>query len=208
MNSQKSKRTHGVWEKNKQDNNEKIDAGRRIIIAGGVSAAAAVLTSNSATVLGASSGSVEARISSLGIELPSMPSPVANYVPYKVSGNLAYIAGQIPMEAGVLLSPGKVPSQVSVERARQAATQCCLNILAALKEACDGDLDRVSACLRLEGFVACDDDFTNQPTIINAASDLIVEIFGERGKHTRIAVGANTLPLNACVEISAVFSIS
>ena len=208
MNSLKSKRRHRTWKEKEQDSGQTIDTGRRIILAGGVSAAAAVLTSNSATVLGASSGRVEAKISSLGIELPPMPSPVANYVPYKVSGNLAYISGQIPMEAGVLLSPGKVPSQVSVERARQAANQCCLNILAALKEACNGDLDRVAACLRLEGFVACDDDFTNQPAIINAASDLIVEIFGELGKHTRIAVGVNTLPLNACVEISAVFSIT
>jgi enamine deaminase RidA (YjgF/YER057c/UK114 family) len=88
------------------------------------------------------------------------------------------------MKAGVLQSPGKVPSQVSIERAQVAATQCCLNILAALKEACNGDLDRVSACLRLEGFVASDSDFTNQPAIINAASDLIVEIFGESGKHS------------------------
>lgn len=208
MNSQKSKHKHLTWKKEKQDNYQKIDTGRRVIVTAGVSTAVAVLTSNSATVIGASSGRVEAKISSLGIELPAMPSPVANYVPYKVSGNLAYIAGQIPMQAGVLLSPGKVPNQVSVKQARQAATQCCLNILAALKEACNGDLDRVAACLRLEGFVACEDDFTNQPAIINAASDLIVKIFGEPGKHTRIAVGVNTLPLNACVEISAVFSIS
>ena len=208
MNSKKNKNKKEILKKEKQNGCQKLDMGRRMIMGKGLSAAAVILTSNSVPLFGASSGRVETKISSLGITLPSIPNPVANYVPYKVSNNTAYIAGQIPMKAGVLQSPGKVPSQVSIERAQVAATQCCLNILAALKEACNGDLDRVSACLRLEGFVASDSDFTNQPAIINAASDLIVEIFGESGKHTRIAIGVNTLPLNACVEISAVFSIT
>ena len=100
-----------------------------------------------------------------------------------------------------------MPTQVSVEQAREAAHQCGINILAALKGACDGDLDRVRRCVRLQGFVASSDDFTAQPSVINAASDLLVEVFGEAGKHTRLALGSNVLPLNACVEISATFAL-
>jgi enamine deaminase RidA (YjgF/YER057c/UK114 family) len=112
------------------------------------------------------------------------------------------------MYAGELMYPGKVPTQVTVEQARAAARQCGINILAALKSACGGDLDRVRRCVRLQGFVASADDFTAQPTVINAASDLMVEVFGDAGKHTRLALGSNVLPLDSCVEISAMFVLN
>ncbi|MFK7862656.1 MAG: RidA family protein [Pseudohongiellaceae bacterium] len=151
--------------------------------------------------------SIESRLSELGISLPPVAPPVANYVAYQVAGNMAYIAGQIPFLNGELMHPGKVPSQVSIEQATAAARQCGINILAALKEACEGDLDRVNQCVRIQGFVASDDTFTAQPTIINGVSNLMVDVFGDAGKHTRLALGSNTLPLDACVEVSAIFSI-
>lgn len=150
---------------------------------------------------------VEARLRALGLELPELAPAVANYVPFVRDGDQVFIAGQLPMVAGTLLYPGKVPVEVSLEQARQAARQCGLNILAALKTACDGDLNRVRRCLRLEGFVASADDFQQQSLVMNAASDLMVDVFADKGRHTRVAVGVNSLPLNACVEIAAVFAI-
>ena len=167
----------------------------------------AALTS-SEYLLAANSGRIESRLSELGIELPPAPAPLANYVAYVVEGNVAYIAGQIPMNAGTLMHPGKVPNQVTVEQAQAAARQCGINILAALKGACNGDLDRVRRCVRLQGFVASADDFTAQPSVVNAASDLMVEVFGDAGKHTRLALGSNILPLDSCVEISAMFVLN
>lgn len=157
--------------------------------------------------LAQSSGRVEKRLAELGIELPPVPAPVANYVAYQVAGNMAYIAGQIPFLNGELIYPGKVPSQVSVEQAQAAARQCGINMLSALKGACEGDLDRVRQCVRVQGFVSSDDDFTAQPTVINGVSNLMVDVFGDAGKHTRLALGANTLPLDACVEVSGIFLI-
>ncbi|MEX2469394.1 MAG: RidA family protein [Pseudohongiellaceae bacterium] len=147
------------------------------------------------------------RLGALGITLPETPPPLANYVPYLVQENFVYIAGQIPMRDGELLHPGAVPTAVSVEQAREAARQCGVNILAALNAACAGDLNRVRQCMRLDGFVASGDGFTGQATVMNAASDLMVEVFGDTGRHTRTAVGVNQLPGNACVEIAAVFVI-
>lgn len=154
------------------------------------------------------SSRIETRLTELGISLPPVAAPVANYVAYQVAGNMAYIAGQIPFLNGELIHPGKVPSQVSVEQATAAARQCGINMLAALKGACEGDLDRVKQCVRVQGFVASDDDFTAQPTIINGVSNLMVDVFGDAGKHTRLALGSNTLPLDACVEVSGIFLIS
>ncbi len=147
------------------------------------------------------------KLDELGINLPPTPAPVANYVAYQVAGNMAYIAGQIPFLNGELIYPGKVPIDVSIEQAQIAARQCAINMLSALKGACDGDLDRVKQCVRLQGFVASEDSFTGQSTIMNAASDLMVDVFADAGKHTRLAIGVNTLPLNACVEISGIFYI-
>lgn len=153
-------------------------------------------------------GGHEARLGELGITLPEVPPPVANYVPYRVADGLVYLAGQIPFRDGELMHPGKIPNEISIEQGQEAARQCVINLIAALKAACDGDLDRVRMCLRLEGFVASADDFTQQSTVMNGASDFMVEVFGDVGRHSRIAVGVNTLPLNACVEVAGVFSIT
>lgn len=150
-------------------------------------------------------GRVQGKLDELGIELPPTPAPVANYVAYQVAGNMAYIAGQIPFLNGELIYPGKVPHGITVEQAQIAARQCGINMISALKGACDGDLDRVKQCVRLQGFVASDDSFTGQSTVINGASNLMVDVFGDAGKHTRLAIGVNTLPLNACVEVSGIF---
>jgi len=152
-------------------------------------------------------GRIDARLLELGIDLPPVPAPVANYVAYVVENGFAYIAGQIPFRDGDLIYPGKVPNEVSIEQGREAAKQCAVNIIAALKGACAGDLDRVRQCMRLEGVVASNDGFNQQPAVVNGASDFMVEVFGDAGRHTRTAVGVNELPLNACVEISAIFAI-
>lgn len=152
-------------------------------------------------------GTIDARLLELGIDLPPPPAPVANYVAYVVENGFAYIAGQIPFRDGSLIYPGKVPTDVTVEQGREAAKQCAINIIAALKGACDGDLDRVRQCMRLEGVVASADGFNQQPAIVNGASDFMVEVFGDAGRHTRTAVGVKELPLNASVEISAIFVI-
>ena len=181
---------------------------RRDLLSAALGLGVVVGLSRSEALFAASAGRVESRLAELGITLPAAPAPLANYVAYVVEGNVAYIAGQIPMNAGELMYPGKVPTQVTVEQARAAARQCGINILAALKGACGGDLDRVRRCVRLQGFVASADDFTAQPTVINAASDLMVEVFGDAGKHTRLALGSNVLPLDSCVEISAMFVLN
>ena len=181
---------------------------RRDLLSAALGLGVVVGLSRSEALFAASAGRVESRLAELGITLPAAPAPLANYVAYAVEGNVAYIAGQIPMNAGELMYPGKVPTQVTVEQARAAARQCGINILAALKSACGGDLDRVRRCARLQGFVASADDFTAQPTVINAASDLMVEVFGDAGKHTRLALGSNVLPLDSCVEISAMFVLN
>ena len=181
---------------------------RRDLLSAALGLGVVVGLSRSEALFAASAGRVESRLAELGITLPAAPAPLANYVAYVVEGNVAYIAGQIPMNAGELMYPGKVPTQVTVEQAKAAARQCGINILAALKSACGGDLDRVRRCVRLQGFVASADDFTAQPTVINAASDLMDEVFGDAGKHTRLALGSNVLPLDSCVEISAMFVLN
>ncbi len=152
-------------------------------------------------------GNIEKGIKDKGIELPQPASPAANYVPYIVTGNLVFIAGQIPFWNGELRYKGKVGQDLSVEDGQAAARTCALNIIAQLKEACGGNLDRVVRCVKLGGFVACGADFTDQPKVVNGASDLIVDIFGDAGKHARFAVGAPSLPLGVGVEVDAVFEI-
>ncbi len=151
--------------------------------------------------------SIEARLSELGITLPTPAAPVANYVPYVVTGNLVSISGQIPMGPNGIEYTGKVGAEVSEADAGKAARLCGLNILAQLKAACGGDLDRIVRIVKLGGFVNCIDGFGGQPGIINAASDLMVEVFGEKGRHSRSAVGTNGLPLNVPVEIDAFIEI-
>lgn len=151
--------------------------------------------------------SIDARLKSLGLEIPNAVAPLANYVPYVVTGNLVSISGQIPMKDGKLAFEGKVGDTVSEEAAGDAARLCGINIIAQLKAACGGDLDRVVRIVKLGGFVNCIDGFGGQPQIINAASDLMVEVFGDKGRHSRAAVGVNALPLNVPVEIDALVEI-
>jgi enamine deaminase RidA (YjgF/YER057c/UK114 family) len=150
---------------------------------------------------------VPRRLRELGIELPEVPAPVANYVPWVRENGFVYLAGQIPFLDGELMSPGKVPVDVSIEAGRAAARQCGINLIAALNAACEGDLNKVRRCMRLDGFVASSPGFNQQPAVVNGASDLMVEVFGDAGRHSRTAVGVNELPLNACVEVAAVFVI-
>ncbi len=146
-----------------------------------------------------------------GLSLPTSAPPLFNYVPYVTSGNMVFIAGQVPINGtGKFDQPftGKVGGDVDMETASDAATQCGLNILRQVSDAVDGDWSRVKRCVKLGGFVNCHSDFTDMSLVINAASDLMVSALGEeRGKHARFAVGAPSLPAGFCVEIDAVFEI-
>jgi len=153
------------------------------------------------------SGKIDARLAELGIELPAPAAPVASYVPFVQTGNLVIISGQITMEDGAVKYSGKLGSEVSVEDGYAAARLCAINLLAQLKAACGGDLDRVKRVVRLGGFVACSPDFSDHPKVINGASDLMAEVFGDAGQHARAAVGAPSLPLNVTVEVEGMFEI-
>jgi enamine deaminase RidA (YjgF/YER057c/UK114 family) len=141
------------------------------------------------------------RLEELGINLPVAPKPVASYVPAVRTGNLIFVAGQIPMAHGTLLATGPVPNATSLTEAQQAARQCALNGLAIVADQLDGDLDRVRRIVRLGIFVASDPTFTDQPQVGNGASEVLHEIFGEAGRHARAAVGCIALPLGASVEV-------
>ena len=145
---------------------------------------------------------IEEKIKSIGIKLPNPPSPAGSYIPVVKSGNLLYVSGQIPMEDGKVAFTGKV-SDANIETAQKSARICAINILAQLKKEL-GDLEKISRIVRLSGFVNSGPEFTQQPKVINAASDLFYEIFGECGKHSRIAVGVSSLPLNSMTEIDAI----
>ncbi len=150
---------------------------------------------------------IEEKLKSLNIVVPQALAPVANYVGFVKSGNQVIISGQLPAENGQMKYVGKVGSQISADDAKKAARLCAINILAQLKSACDGNLDRVKKCVKLGIFVNGDADFTAHPAVANGASDLIVEVFGEAGKHARAAVGSGSLPLGVSVEIDAIFEI-
>ena len=154
------------------------------------------------------SGKIDQRLDEMGIVLPEPATPAANYVPFVISGPLVFIAGQIPFWNGEILHIGKVGAEISVEEAKQAARVCGLNLIAQLKSACSGDLDRVIQCVKIGVFVNCVDGFKQQPEIANGVSDLMVELFGEAGRHARFAVGTNALPRNCATESDAVFEIS
>lgn len=151
---------------------------------------------------------IDEKLSQLGIDLPDAPAPAANYVPYVVSGNMVYISGQLPLVGGALQITGHVGDGVNTEQAAEQARLCAINLLAQLKAACDGDLGRVSRVVKLGGFVACTADFTDQPEVINGASDLMVEVFGDKGRHARFAVGTNTLPRGTVVEVEGLFELN
>lgn len=151
---------------------------------------------------------IEDRLSELGITLPEPTAPVANYVPFVITGNLVSISGQVPMKDGAIMLTGKVGAEVSLEEATAAARVCAIQIIAQLKAACGGDLGRVKRIVRLGGFVNCIEGFGDQPEVINGASDLMVEVFGDAGKHSRAAVGVNALPRNVPVEVDALVEIA
>ncbi len=152
-------------------------------------------------------GEIERALKDLGVTLPEAATPVANYVPYVIAGNVLYISGQLPMRNGKLMFAGKVGADLFVPEAQMAARQCALNILAQAKAALDGDLDRVVGIVKLGGFVNSVPDFTDHPQVVDGASNLMVEVFHDKGKHARFAVGAASLPLNASVEVEAVIEI-
>src|ERR1700761_6202734 len=131
---------------------------------------------------------IEARLAELGIPLPAPPVPVAAYVPFTVSGKLVHIAGQLPLKDGALCCKGRLDGNVNVEDGQAAARQCAINLVAQLKAACDGDLNKVARCLKLNVFIAATHDFTRQPEVANGASELIAAIFGDAGKHARSSV--------------------
>lgn len=153
-------------------------------------------------------GTIDARLAKLGITLPPSNKPAGNYVPFTISGNLVFISGQIPMTEGKPSHQGKLGAGFSLENGAAAARVCALAVIAQLKEAVGGDLDRVSRCVRVGGFVNSAPDFTDQPKVVNGASDLIVEIFGDAGRHARAAVGVAQLPAGVSVEVEAIFEIA
>jgi len=148
----------------------------------------------------------EEKLISLGIELPEVPRPLGSYVPFVKTGNLIYISGMLPLKAGRLEKTGRVGESVILEEACEAAKIATINGLSVLKSAV-GNLSKVTRCVKISGFVASAQGFTDQPKVLNGASDFIFAVFGERGRHTRIAVGVNILPMNSPVEIAFVFEV-
>jgi enamine deaminase RidA (YjgF/YER057c/UK114 family) len=153
------------------------------------------------------SGKIEALLREHRIELPQASAPLANYVPVVRSGSLLFVSGQVCQWNGERRFLGKLGREFSVEEGQQAARLCALNIVAHVRAALDGDLDRVERIVRLGGFVNSADDFTQQPLVVNGASDLMVEIFGDAGRHARAAVGVNALPGGVAVEVEAVVEV-
>lgn len=149
------------------------------------------------------SGEIEARLVSLGLTLPPAPNPVANYVPFLLTGDLLFVSGQISKDASGLVIAGTLGGDLAIDRGEAAARLCALNILAQAKSAL-GSLDRIAQVVRLTGYVNCAPGFSDQPKVINGASDLLVAVLGDKGRHTRAAVGAAGLPANSAVEIDAI----
>ena len=152
--------------------------------------------------------SFEKKIKDLNINLPEAKSPVGNYVATKIVGKLLYISGQISIDEKGELIKGKVGKELDTEQAYQAAKRCGLSIVSQAKNACEGDLSKIKSCIKLTGFVNSIDSFTDQPKVINGASDLMASIFGEAGMHTRAAVSTNSLPLGVAVEVDAIFELN
>ena len=152
------------------------------------------------------SNAIETRLSELGLSLPDAPAPAANYVPFVKSGNMVYVSGQISQGPDGL-TRGKLGADMDVAAGAAAAKSCALSLIAQLRAACDGDLGRLRRVVKLTGFVNSTADFTDQPKVINGASDLMVAVFGDQGRHARSAVSAASLPLDVAVEIEAIFEV-
>jgi len=148
----------------------------------------------------------EDKLKELGINLPEVPQPLGSYVPVVRTGNLVFLSGMLPLVEGKLLRQGKVGDQISVDEAKEDARKAVINALSVLRSSC-GSLSAVKRCVKVTGYIAASPDFTDQPKVLNAASDLLHEVFGEAGKHARAAVGVNALPLNAPVEIEFIFEL-
>ena len=151
-------------------------------------------------------GKAEEKLKAMGLELPATLAPLAKYVPAKVVGNLVYCSGQLPMKGGALLHTGKVGAEVTVQQGYQCARLCALNALAAIRSAA-GSLDRVAEVVQVHGYVSSAPDFDRQPEVVNGASEFLVEVFGDAGRHTRVAVGVAALPRNAPVEVDMVVRV-
>jgi enamine deaminase RidA (YjgF/YER057c/UK114 family) len=151
--------------------------------------------------------SPEDKLKELGIKLPEAPKPLGSYVPSVQIGNVFYLSGMLPLINGKLIRTGRVGESVSLDEAREDAKTATINALSVLKSSI-GNLDKVKRCIKISGYIASAPDFTEQPKVLNAASDLIFEVFGEAGRHTRAAVGVNVLPLNSPVEIEFIFEVS
>ena len=150
---------------------------------------------------------IDLKLANLGLSLPVRPTPIANFVPFRIAGHTAYLAGQTCEWNGKIVHTGRVGEEVDFSTGREAAKLCALNLLAALREACEGRLDRVSRCLRVGGFVQASSGYTQVPQVIDAASEIFIALWGERGRHARTAVGVSTLPQNAAVEVDAIFEL-
>ena len=152
--------------------------------------------------------SFEKKIKELGLTLPEAKAPVGNYVATKITDKLLFISGQISIDENGGLIKGKIGKDLDTEAGYNAAKRCALSIVSQVKKACDGDLSKIKSCIKLTGFVNSTDDFTDQPKVINGASDLIASIFGDAGMHTRAAVSTNSLPLGVSVEVDAIFELN
>ena len=149
---------------------------------------------------------VEEKIKELGYQLPESPKPVGSYIAVMQTGNLCFVSGQLPIKEGRLVAVGSIPNTCDIDTAREGAKICALNILAHLKTHL-GSLDRIKQFVRLNGYVQSDNGFVKQPDVLNSASDFLVEVLGEKGRHTRIAVGLIELPLNASIELDAIVEV-
>ena len=151
--------------------------------------------------------SFEKKINELGLTLPEAKAPVGNYVAAKVTNKMLFISGQISIDENGQLIKGKIGKDLDTEAGYNAAKRCALSIVAQVKKICEGDLSKIKSCIKLTGYVNSTDDFTDQPKVINGASDLIVSIFGDSGMHSRAAVSTNSLPLGVSVEVDAIFEL-
>ena len=152
--------------------------------------------------------SYDDKIKELKIELPEAKAPVGNYIATKISGKMLFISGQISIDENGQLIKGKVGKDLDTESGYNAAKRCALSIISQVKKACNDDLSKIKSCIKLTGFVNSTDDFTEQPKVINGASDVIASVFGDAGMHTRAAVSTNSLPLGVAVEVDAIFEIN
>ena len=150
---------------------------------------------------------VDENLKKLNVEIPKAPDPVGAYLAYKKIANLLYISGQISIDANGKITKGKLGKELSIEQGQAAAKLCAINIIAQAKKACNESLENITNCIKLTGYVNSTNEFIDQPKVINAASELISEVFGENGKHTRAAISVNSLPLSAAVEVDAIFEL-